>query len=61
MKQFTSNPFYKFILFPIGQMLAFILSAGFALSALVILLAYLLRGSITNLDLGLTVNALQVF
>lgn len=51
MKQFTSNPFYKFILFPIGQMLAFILSAGFALSALVILLAYLLRGSITNLDL----------
>jgi branched-chain amino acid transport system permease protein len=51
MKQFTSNPFYKFILFPIGQMLAFVLGAGIILSALIILLAYIFRGSVTNLDL----------
>jgi len=51
MKQFTSNPLYKFILFPIGQMLAFILGAGITLSALIILLAYIFRGSITDLDL----------
>jgi branched-chain amino acid transport system permease protein len=51
MKQFTSNPFYKFILFPIGQMLAFILGAGIVLSTLVIILAYVFRGSVTNLDL----------
>lgn len=51
MKQFTSNPLYKFILFPIGQMLTFILGAGIILSALIILLAYIFRGSVTNLDL----------
>jgi len=51
MKQFTSNPFYKFILFPIGQMLAFVLGAGTILSVLIILLAYIFRGSVTNLDL----------
>lgn len=51
MKQFTSNPFYKFILFPIGQMLAFVLGAGISLSVLIILLAYIFRGSVTNLDL----------
>jgi len=51
MKQFTSNPFYKFILFPIGQMLAFVLGAGITLSVLIIILAYIFRGSVTNLDL----------
>jgi len=51
MKQITSNPIYKFIIFPVGQMLAFILGASFLLSAFIILMAYLLRGSITNLDL----------
>jgi len=51
MKQFTSNPIYKFILFPVGQMIAFILGAGFVLSALIIILAYTFRGSVTNLDL----------
>jgi len=51
MKQFTSNPFYKFILFPIGQMLAFVLGAGITLSVLIILLANIFRGSVTNLDL----------
>lgn len=51
MKQFTSNPFYKFILFPIGQILAFTLGASFVLSVLIIILAYVFRGSVTNLDL----------
>jgi len=51
MKNFASNPFYKFILFPIGQMLAFILGASITLSVFIILLAYILRGTITNLDL----------
>ena len=52
MKQFTSNPFYKFILFPIGQMAVFVLGASLALSVLIILLAYIFRSSITaNFDL----------
>lgn len=51
MKNFTSNPLYKFIIFPVGQMLTFILGAGILLSALIILLAYIFRGSVTNLDL----------
>lgn len=51
MKQFTSNPFYKFILFPIGQMLVFILGASIALSVFIILMAYIFRGAVTNLDL----------
>ncbi len=51
MKEFTSNPFYKFVLFPIGQILAFILGAGITLSVLVVLLAYIFRGTITNFDL----------
>ncbi|HAV77316.1 MAG TPA: branched-chain amino acid ABC transporter permease [Anaerolineae bacterium] len=51
MKTFTSNPFYKFIIFPVGQMLAFILGAGTLLSVIIILLAYIFRGSVTNLDL----------
>jgi branched-chain amino acid transport system permease protein len=51
MKQFTSNPFYKFILFPVGQILAFILGAGITLSLFIILMAYLFRGSITDFDL----------
>jgi len=51
MKNFASNPFYKFIIFPIGQMLAFILGASITLSVFIILLAYILRGTITSLDL----------
>lgn len=51
MKNFTSNPIYKFIIFPIGQMLAFILGASIVLSVFIILLAYIFRGSVTNLDL----------
>jgi branched-chain amino acid transport system permease protein len=51
MKNFASNPIYKFIIFPIGQMLTFILGSGIILSAFIILLAYVFRSTITNLDL----------
>ena len=51
MKQFTSNPFYKFILFPVGQMLMFILGASIILSSFIILMAFIFRGTITNFDL----------
>lgn len=52
MKQFTSNPFYKFILFPIGQMAVFVIGASLALSILIILLAFIFRSTITaNFDL----------
>jgi len=51
MKQFTSNPIYKFILFPVGQMLAFILGAGITLSVFILLMAFIFRGTITNFDL----------
>ena len=51
MKQFTSNPFYKFILFPIGQILVFILGASLVLSLFIVLMAFIFRGSVTNLDL----------
>jgi branched-chain amino acid transport system permease protein len=51
MKQFTSNPFYRFILFPVGQMLVFILGASIILSLFIILMAFILRGTITNFDL----------
>jgi branched-chain amino acid transport system permease protein len=47
MKQFTSNPFYKFILFPIGQMIAFTLGASLILSILIILLAFIFRSTVT--------------
>ena len=51
MKQLTSNPFYKFILFPIGQMILFVLGASLTLSIIIILLAFLFRFSVTNFDL----------
>jgi branched-chain amino acid transport system permease protein len=51
MKQFTSNPFYKFILFPVGQMLVFILGASLILSLFIILMAVIFRDTITNFDL----------
>src|SRR5688500_12176576 len=52
MKQFIANPFYKFILFLIGQMAVFVFGVSLALSVLIILLAYIFRSSITaNFDL----------
>ena len=51
MKQLTSNPFYRFILFPIGQMILFVLGASLTLSIIIILLAFLFRFNVTNFDL----------
>ena len=51
MKQFTSNPFYKFILFPIGQIIVFALGASLVLSLFTVLLAYIFRGAMTEFDL----------
>lgn len=51
MKQFTSNPLYKFILFPIGQMIVFVLGASIVLSILIMVLAFIFRANVTDFDL----------
>lgn len=51
MKQFTSNPFYKFILFPVGQIIVFILGASLVLSLFIILMAYMFRSTVVSFDL----------
>ena len=51
MKQFTSNPFFKFILFPIGQIILFVVGASAVLSLIIILLAFLFRFNVSNFDL----------
>jgi branched-chain amino acid transport system permease protein len=51
MKQLTTSPIYRFILFPVGQMLVFILGASLILSVFIILMAFILRGTVTNFDL----------
>jgi branched-chain amino acid transport system permease protein len=51
MRQILTNPFYRYILFPLGQMLFFIVGSGFILSLFIILTAFVLRGTITDFDL----------
>lgn len=51
MKQFTTSPFYKFILFPIGQMIVFVSGASAALSILIMALAFIFRANVTDFDL----------
>lgn len=51
MKQITSNPFYKFILYPVGQILIFALGASAILSILIMLLAYIFNSTRTDVDL----------
>ncbi len=51
MKQFTANPVYKFILFPIGQILIFAFGASVVLSLLTVLLAYIFKFNVTDFDL----------
>jgi len=51
MKRFTSNPFYKFVLFPIGQMLVFILGSSIVLSIVIIVLANIFQDNVTSFDL----------
>lgn len=51
MKQFTANPLYRFILFPVGQMLTFIVGASLVLSLFIVLMAFIFRGTVTGFDL----------
>ena len=51
MRQFTTTPLYRYLLFPFGQMLAFILGSGVALSVFIIVMAYIVRGTVTDFDL----------
>ncbi|GAB1469515.1 branched-chain amino acid ABC transporter permease [Chloroflexota bacterium] len=51
MKRFAENPLYKFILFPIGQIITFALGASLVLSLLTLLLAFLFKFNITEFDL----------
>lgn len=51
MKQFTANPVYKFVLFPIGQILIFAFGASVVLSLLTVLLAYVFKFNVTDFDL----------
>ncbi len=51
MKLLTSSSFYKFILFPIGQMLVFALGSSLILSLLIIILAFIFRASVIDFDL----------
>jgi len=43
--RFLASPFYKGIIFPLAQMLAFILGSGTVLSLIIIVLAFVLRGT----------------
>jgi len=51
VKQLTSTPIYRFILFPIGQMILFVLGASLVLSIIIILLAFIFRFNVSNFDL----------
>ena len=43
--RFLASPFYKGIIFPLAQMLAFIIGTGTVLSMIVLILAFVLKGS----------------
>ncbi len=47
----STNPIVRHILLPIGQILAFILGAGGILSVLIVVAAFIFRGSVTGFDL----------
>lgn len=51
MKQFTANPVYKFVLFPIGQIFLFAFGASVVLSLLTVLLAFIFKFNVTDFDL----------
>jgi branched-chain amino acid transport system permease protein len=51
MKQFATNPVYKFFLFPIGQILLFVFGASVILSLATVLLAYIFKFNVTDFDL----------
>ena len=60
MKRFISSFLYKFILFPVGQILAFVLISSFVLSLLIIVLAFIFRSSITTTDFDLVDRTLLI-
>ena len=51
MRRLLTNPFYRYILFPLGQMLLFIIGTGLILSLFIVLAAFILRGTNTDFDL----------
>jgi branched-chain amino acid transport system permease protein len=51
MKSITENPVYKFLLFPIGQILIFALGASVVLSLVTVLLAFIFKFNVTDFDL----------
>lgn len=51
MKSFAENPVYKFLLFPIGQIILFALGASVVLSLATILLAFIFKFNVTDFDL----------
>ena len=51
MKNFTENPAYKFLLFPIGQISVFAIGASVVLSLITVLLAFIFKFNVTDFDL----------
>lgn len=51
MKNIAENPVYKFILFPVGQIIGFALGASAVLSLVTVLLAYVFKFNVTDFDL----------
>ncbi|MCB0100847.1 MAG: branched-chain amino acid ABC transporter permease [Anaerolineales bacterium] len=51
MKQIAANPVYKFLLFPVGQIILFALGASVILSLVTVLLAYLFKSNFIDFDL----------
>lgn len=51
MKSIAENPVYKFLLFPVGQILVFALGASVVLSLVTVLLAFIFKFNVTDFDL----------
>ncbi len=51
MKSIAENPVYKFLLFPVGQIVVFALGASVVLSLITILLAFIFKFNVTDFDL----------
>jgi branched-chain amino acid transport system permease protein len=51
MRRFSDNLVVRYLLLPLGQIVAFILGTSVVLSAFIIAAAYLFRGNVTDFDL----------
>ena len=51
MKSIAENPVYKFLLFPIGQIIVFAFGASVVLSLITLLLAFIFKFNVTDFDL----------